>query len=85
MMSAEITGVSQCRGGLAPAASLTDRWQGQAASCLLCGRVPWAAAAGSHACPVVMTACKCRKIAAAMMVWAWVGVSLFWSLLVRCW
>ena len=25
MMSTEITGVSQCRGGLAPAASLTDR------------------------------------------------------------
>jgi len=44
-----------------------------------------AAVAGSQACPVVMTACSCRKIAAAMMVCAWVGVSLFWSLLVRCW
>jgi hypothetical protein len=41
--------------------------------------------AGSQACPVVMTACRCRKMAAAMMVCAWVGVSLFCSLLVRCW
>jgi hypothetical protein len=40
---------------------------------------------GSEACPVVMTACSCRKIAAAMMVCAWVGVSFFCSLLVRCW
>jgi hypothetical protein len=29
--------------------------------------VLWAAVAGSHACPVVMTACSCRKIAAAMI------------------
>jgi len=28
---------------------------------------------GSQACPVVMTACSCRKIAAAMTVYAWVG------------
>ena len=85
MMSAEITRVSQCRGGLAPAASLTDRRHGQAASALFGGRVPWAAVTGSQARPVVMTACRCRKIAAAMMVCAWVGVSLFCSLLVRCW
>jgi hypothetical protein len=30
-------------------------------------------------------ACSCRKIAAAMMVRAWVRVSLLCSLLVRCW
>ena len=84
MMCAEITEVSQCREGLAPAASLQRRWQGQAASCLLC-RVPRAAVAGSQACPVVLTACSCRKIAAAIMVCAWVGVSWFCCLLVRCW
>jgi hypothetical protein len=84
MMCAEITGVSQCRGGLAPAASLTDRRRGRAASAALSCRVPWAAAAGSQACPVVMTACRCRKIAAAMTVCAWVGVSLFSFLLARC-
>ena len=85
MMCAEITGVSQCRGGLAPAASLKDRRPGQAASAALVCRVPCAAMTGSQACLVVMTACRCRKIAAAMTVCAWVGVSLFCSLLVRCW
>jgi hypothetical protein len=73
MMCAEITWVSQCRGGLAPAASLTGRRQGQAASAAAWRRVPWVAVAGSQVCPVVMTACRCRKIAAAMMVCAWVG------------
>ena len=48
-------------------------------------RVPWVAVTGSQACPVVMTACNCRKIAAAMTVCAWVGVSLFCSLLIRYW
>jgi hypothetical protein len=85
MMCAEITGVSQCRGGLAPAASLKDRRPGQAASAVLLCRVPCAAAAGSQARPVVMMACRCRRIAAAMTVCAWVGVSLFSCLLVRCW
>jgi hypothetical protein len=84
MMCVEITR-SQCRGGLAPAVSLRRRWRGQAASGLGCRRVPWAAIAGSHACPVVMTACSCRKIAAAITVCAWIGVSLLPSLLVRCW
>jgi hypothetical protein len=37
------------------------------------GRVPWVAMAGSQARLVVMTACRCRRIAAAMTVWAWVG------------
>ena len=37
-------GVSQCRGGLAPAASLKDRLTGQAASALLSRRVRWARA-----------------------------------------
>jgi len=47
--------------------------------------VPWVAIAGSQALPLVMTACRCRRIAAAMTVCAWVGVSLLCSLLVRCW
>ena len=46
--------------------------------------VPWVAMSGSHAWPVVITACSCRRIAAAMTVWAWVAVSLFCSRLVRC-
>ena len=58
---------------------------GQAASGVLCRRVPWAAVTGSQACPVVMTACSCRRIAAAMTVCARGGVSLLCSLLVRCW
>jgi hypothetical protein len=83
MMCAEITGVSQCRGGLAPAASLKDRQQRRRAG-LLC-RVPYAAAAGSQAWLVVMMACRCRRIAAAMTVCAWAGVSLFSFLPVGCW
>lgn len=57
----------------------------QAARAVPRRRVPWAAVAGSRACPVVMTACSCRKIAAAMTVCASAGVSLFCSLLVRYW
>ena len=68
-----------------PGRQLEAPLTGQAARALLCRRVPWVAVTGSQACPVVMTACSCRKIAAAMMVCAWVGVSLFRSLLVRCW
>jgi hypothetical protein len=37
-----------------------------------------------HAWPVLMTACSWRRIAAAIMAWAWVTVSLFYSRLVRC-
>ena len=85
MMTVEITGVSQCRGGLAPAVSLRRRLSGQAATAAPGHRVPFAAVTGSQACPVVMTACSCRKMAAAMTVCAWAGVSLFCSLLVRCW
>ena len=71
MMSAEITGVSQCRGGLAPAASLKHRRQVRRP--VPCRRVPCVAVTGSQARPVVITACSCRKIAAAMTACAWVG------------
>ena len=83
--------VSLCRGGLAPTASLTRivRWSlrrlGQAAAAGSSrARVPWVAMAGSHVRPVVITACRCRRIAAAMTVWAWVGRSLLCSRVVRC-
>ena len=69
--------VSQCRGGLAPTASLARRagWSGGVAAARG-GRVPWVAMAGSQVWPVVMTACRWRRIAAAMTVWAWVGGEL---------
>ncbi len=41
---------------------------------------PWCAGvarSGAQAWPVPTTACSWRKIAAAMTVWAWVGLSLF--------
>ena len=47
--------------------------------------MPWVAMTGSQACPEVITAYRCRRIAAATTVSAWVGRSLFCSLLVRCW
>jgi hypothetical protein len=50
-----------------------------------CRLVPWVAVTGSQAWPVVMMACNCRTIAAAMTVCAWVGVSLLCSVLVRYW
>jgi hypothetical protein len=84
MMCAEITGCLNAAEG-SPRPPACSAAGGQAASALLSRRVPWAAVAGSHACPVVMTACSCRRIAAAMMACAWVGLSLFCSLLVRCW
>jgi hypothetical protein len=77
--------VPQCRGGLAPAVSLKVPADGQAASVPVFRRVPWVAVAGSRACPVVVTACRCRRIAAAMMACAWAGLSLFCCLLVRYW
>jgi hypothetical protein len=42
--------------------------------------VPWVAMAGSQAWPVVMTACRCRRIAAVIRVCAWARVSLLSSL-----
>ena len=85
MMSAEITVCLNAAEGSPRPPACSAAWQGQAASGVLARRVPWAAVTGSQACPVVMTACSCRRIAAAMMVCAWVGVSLFYSLLVRYW
>src|SRR5829696_10526969 len=83
--------VSLCRGGLAPTASLTRlrllvlcRLGQAAAAGSSRGRVPWVAMAGSQLWPVVITACRCRRIAAAMTVWAWVGRSLLFSRAVRC-
>lgn len=54
-------------------------WRGravQAAVTAAAGVVPWVAMSGSQLWPVVMTACRCRRIAAAMTAWAWMGVSL---------
>src|SRR5690348_4465175 len=68
-----------------PGRLLDARWQDQAVSGVVARRVPWAAVTGSQAFPVVMTACSCRRMAAAMTVCAWVGVSLLWSLLIRYW
>jgi hypothetical protein len=78
--------VSLCRVGLAPTASLMRRdWLGQAATgSAVTVLVPWAAVIGSQAWPVVITACRCRRIAAAITVCAWVGVSLFCWRVVRC-
>jgi hypothetical protein len=45
--------------------------------------VPRAAMCGSQVRPVVMIACSCRRIAAAITVCACVAVSLFVSLVVR--
>jgi hypothetical protein len=84
MMTVEVTVVPQCRGGLAPAVSLCRSGSLGGERCGLC-RVPCVAMAGSQACPLVMTACRCRRVAAAMMVCAWVGLSLFCSLLLRYW
>src|SRR5215203_5801030 len=72
--------VSLCRAGLAPTASLTqlasaDRAGQAAAAGVSRGRLPWVAMAGFQVWLVVMTACRCRRIAAAMTVWAWVGRS----------
>ena len=63
--------------GLVPAGSGGGCW-------FQSGRLPWVAMAGSQAWPVVMTACRCRRIAATMTVWAWVGRSLLCSQEVRC-
>src|SRR5690349_18076988 len=83
MMVVEIVG-SRCRGGLAPTVSLSLGWVVQAAIAGLVARLPWVAMAGSQAWPVVITACRCRRMAAARTVWAWVGVSRLWSRVVRC-
>jgi hypothetical protein len=47
-------------------------------------RTPWVAMSGSQAWPVVMTAWSWRRIAPARTVWAWVGLSLLVSRVVRC-
>ena len=83
-MCVEVTGVPQWRVGLAPTVSLKiPPCAGQAAMGIGWCLVPWVAIIGSHFRPVVMTACNCRKMAAAMTAWAWVGVSLLFSRLVR--
>ena len=68
MMTGEITEVSQCRVGLAP--TLLEFRLCQAATGTVGVLVPWAARIGSHACPLVMTACKWRRIVAAITAWA---------------
>ena len=63
MMSGEVTVVPQCRAGLAPTVSLNAATKNQAANATCRGReVPWVATCGSHAWPVVITACSCRRI-----------------------
>ena len=49
--------------------------QAASSDVVLC-RVPWVAMDGSQALPVVITACRCRRIAAAITVCAWVGGEL---------
>src|SRR5262245_28308879 len=49
-----------------------------------CRFTPWVAMSASQAWPVVMTACRWRRIAAAMTACAWVGLNLFVSRVVRC-
>jgi hypothetical protein len=44
--------------------------------------VPWVAMSGPQRWRVVMTACRCRRIAAAITAWAWVALSLFCRLVV---
>src|SRR5918994_773204 len=73
-------GVSQCRGGLAPTASLIgggDRSGGRGR-----GGAAVGGDGGVPAWPVLITACRCRRIAAARTVWAWVaalGCARGWS------
>jgi hypothetical protein len=75
MMWAEISGCLDA--AEAPAASLKRALPGQAASGEPSCRLPWVAITASRARTLVMMACSCRKIAAAMTVWARVGVSGF--------
>ena len=56
----------------------------QAARVTLLVLMPPAAICGSLAWLVVTTACRCLRIAAAITVWAWVGLSLLCSRVVRC-
>ena len=83
-MSVEITVVSQCRVGLAPTVSLAATTAGQAGGAFVGLLLPWVAMAGSQAWPVVITAWRWRRIAAAMTLCAWVGLSLLVCLVVRC-
>jgi hypothetical protein len=84
-MSVEITLCLNAALGSPPSVSLSAAMNTQAAFGVVSfPRVPWVAMAGSQAFPVTMTACSWRRIAAAMTVCAWVGVSLFFSRLVRC-
>lgn len=46
--------------------------------------LPWVATVGFQAWRVVITACRWRRIAAAMTACAWVGLNLLFSLVVRC-
>jgi hypothetical protein len=86
MMCVEVLDGPQCRVGLTPTVSLV--WPPslcQAAMVVAClRRVPWVAISGSHAVSVVITACRCRRIAAAITICAWVAVSRLVSRVVRC-
>jgi len=87
MMSVEVPVVlSAAWGSPRPSAWVTASamaW-GQAARVTTLLWVPWVAISGSQARPVVIMAWRCRRIAAAITVWAWVGLSLLVSLVVRC-
>src|SRR2546423_620584 len=79
--------VSQRRVGLAPTVRLMcrDDRAGQAARAAVGRRfTPCVAISASQAWPVVMTACRWRRIAAAMSACAWVGLNLLASRVVRC-
>ena len=72
--------------GMVSDAGRTLGWSGggQAAAGAVLRWVPPAAIAGFQAWPVVTTAWSCRRIAAAITAWAWVGASLLCSRVVRC-
>jgi len=79
MMRGKVTVVPRCRVGLVLAASLRAA---QAAGWIT-SRLPPAAIAASHLCPVDTTACSWRSNAAAMAGWACPRLSLFSVRLVR--
>ena len=86
MMTVEI-GVSQRRVGLAPTRPLecSDDLADQAARAVAgCRLTPCVAISASQARPVVMTAGRWRRIAAAMAACAWVGLNLLISRVVKC-
>ena len=79
MMCGEVPWCPQCRVGLAPTVSLVRRveaWSGGDGWSPGGSGAVGGDARGPRLWPVVITACRCRRIAAAITVWAWVGGEL---------